>query len=58
MKQIIQRLLGRPIAATIRQEHAVPLCNYRDNYYGDQICVPRILRDNMLHRDNALHRDK
>lgn len=36
MLAIIQRLCRRGRNAPA---HSTPVCNYRDNYYGDQVCT-------------------
>lgn len=40
MKQILAYLAGKSRPQTTRRDGIVLSCNYRDNYYGDQACVP------------------
>ena len=39
MKQIIEAIIQRHGNHNSAEQEVV--CNYDDNYYGDQICVPR-----------------
>lgn len=44
MFKVIQRLWTRPVGTPTPSENPAQVCNYEDNYYGDQICVPAALR--------------
>ncbi len=39
MKQLINIITNKTTKQTAASEQ---VCNYRDNYYGDQICVNRV----------------
>lgn len=40
MKSVLQKLRGRPAPVSTNDPAGTRLvCNYRDNYYGDQVCI-------------------
>ncbi|WP_346839735.1 hypothetical protein [Microbulbifer sp. SAOS-129_SWC] len=39
MKTILD-IVGGKVAGRVRAQTAPAQCNYADNYYGDQVCVP------------------
>ncbi|WP_258313046.1 hypothetical protein [Alteromonas sp. KUL49] len=36
MNKLLKRL---PFANTTQRQSAVKRCNYKNNYYGDQVCI-------------------